>query len=68
MNNIVYAVIAVGLGVAISFQPPINATMAREEYRVGSCVLLKQSYPGNVCTTQYRYDAAGWMTWTIAHR
>lgn len=29
MNNIVYAIVAVGIGVAISFQPPINATMAR---------------------------------------
>ena len=29
MNNILYAIVAVGLGVAISFQPPINATMAR---------------------------------------
>jgi bacterial/archaeal transporter family-2 protein len=29
MNNIMYAFVAVGLGVAISFQPPINATMAR---------------------------------------
>ena len=29
MNNIVYALVAVGLGVAISFQPPINALMGR---------------------------------------
>lgn len=29
MNNIVYAIVAVGLGVTISFQPPINAVMAR---------------------------------------
>lgn len=29
MNNIVYALVAVGLGVAISFQPPINAVMGR---------------------------------------